>query len=55
MNHFFSFRRKKIYFISPKKNSVIQKQPVIYIRPRHTFQQGLLSRLANPAGCGCGK
>jgi len=55
MNHFFSFRRKKIYFISPKKNPSIQNRTLTYIRPRHTFQQGLLTRLANPAGCGCGK
>jgi hypothetical protein len=38
--------------ISPKKNIITKKY---FVKPRHSFRQGLLTRLANPASCGCGK
>jgi len=56
MNQFFSFRNKKFYFGLPNKKPLLQPRFIKYFaRPKHTFQQGLITRLANPAGCGCGK
>lgn len=59
MNHFFSFHNKKFYGKPPQqkitsinKNIVIKRNS---FKPTHSFRQGLITRLANPAGCGCGK
>ena len=64
MNHFFSFHNKKRFLalptkksISPNKNannkSIVIRQHMY--RPKHSFRQGLITRLANPSGCACGK
>lgn len=59
MNHFFSFHNKKFHFASPtKKPTSPNKKMVIrqyMARPKHSFRQGLIIRLANPSGCACGK
>ena len=71
MNHFFSFHNKKFYFRSPEKKPISNNKNVAlrknmplrknvpvrnyFVKPRHSFREGLLTRLANPAGCGCGK
>lgn len=58
MNHFFSFHNKKFYFRLPEKKIIYPNRNIIrkyFVKPRHSFRQGLLTRLANPASCGCGK
>ena len=58
MNHLFFFRKKNYFqlpqkkIVPPNKNIIMKKN---FIKPKHSFRQGLLTRLANPAGCGCGK
>ena len=59
MNQFFLFNKKKIYSKLPEKKPIPINKNIItrkyFVRPKHSFRQGLLTRLANPAGCGCGK
>ena len=59
MNNLFFANRRKVYFKIPDKRINSSNKYIIsrtnFARPKHSFRQGLLTRLANPAGCGCGK
>ena len=63
MDHLFSFKNRVVYQrrpvnIPPRKKNVMPpgpKRSVFVNRLAHTFRQGLIGRLANPAGCSCGK
>ena len=59
MNHFFSFHNKKFYGKPPQQKPILPNKNIVikrnFINPKHSFRQGLITRLANPAGCGCGK
>jgi len=64
MNHFFSFHNKKRFLALPTKknvlpNKIVNNKSIVIrqhsTRPKHSFRQGLINRLANPSGCACGK
>ena len=62
MDHLFTFKnrfvnQRRIIAGQKKRNIVppVPKRSVFVNRPAHTFRQGLIGRLANPAGCACGK